>query len=129
MADRLITSGDIEVKIIEIQSCLKLSTKASVIRLCIGLSLKEKGDPRIDRANQLKDNSGSNYHKHTIFGDDEELYYLMVKQSIFANVNKNEFFPEIIKAHIIRGMEILFEQYSLLRNPQKITEWIIRQTN
>ena len=129
MADRLITSGEIEEKIIEIQSCLKLSTKASVIRLCIGLSLKEIGDPRLNRELQLKDNSGSNYHKHTIFGDDEELYYLMVKQSLSANINRNEFFPEIIKAHILRGMEKLFENYSLLRNPQKITEWIIRQTN
>lgn len=128
MADRLITSQDLETKITEIQNGLRLSTKAAVIRICIGLSLKEGGDPRDIRQNQLRDNTGMNYHKHTVFGDDESIYYLMVKQNLRTNVGKNSFFPELTKAHLVRGMEKLYEQYSLHRNPQKVIEWLIQQT-
>ena len=43
---RLTTSLDVEKKIIELQKLLKLSTKASVMRIAIGLSLRVKEDPR-----------------------------------------------------------------------------------
>lgn len=128
MGDRLITSNDTEKKIIEIQNALRLSTKAAIIRICIGLSLKQNGDPQLERLSQIKDNSGSNYHKHTVFGDDEVIYYLMTKQSLKRNVEKSEFFPDLIKAHLVRGMEILYAQYSLIQNPQKLIEWIISQS-
>ena len=45
---RLTTSLDVEQKIIELQKLLKLSTKASVMRIAIGLSLRVKEDPRED---------------------------------------------------------------------------------
>ena len=51
---RLKTSIDVENMLIELQSKLQFSTKAAVMRLAIGFSLKEKGDPREKKGEVLK---------------------------------------------------------------------------
>jgi len=127
MTDRLVTSQTLESKIIQIQECMNFSTKAAVIRLAIGLSLKTGGDPRIGLDKDVKDNLGGNYHKHTIFGDDEIIYYLMFKCGIQEDIKDDDVFPDLAKAHLIRGMEILFAQYQLLGNSAKITSWLLDQ--
>lgn len=44
---RLKTNIDIESMLTELQSSLQLSSKASVMRIAIALSLQIEGDPRI----------------------------------------------------------------------------------
>ena len=81
MNGRLTTSLEIEKKIIELQKLLKLSTKASVMRIAIGLSLKSKVDPRIDYPESSNDHGGATYQRITITGDYDELYKaLMIEQ-------------------------------------------------
>ncbi len=124
MNGRLTTSLEIERKIIELQKLLKLSTKASVMRIAIGLSLKSKSDPRIDYPESENDHNGATYQRITITGDYDELYKALMIEQINKNVSEKEIFPELMNAHITRGVNVLYDEYQLKGNYDKVLDSI-----
>ena len=124
MNGRLTTSLEIEKKIIELQRLLKLSTKASVMRIAIGLSLKSNSDPRIEYPESLNDHGGATYQRITITGDYDELYKALMIEHINKNITEKEVFPELFNAHITRGVNVLYDEYQLKGNYDKVLDSI-----
>ncbi len=126
MNGRLTTSLDVEKKIIELQKLLKLSTKASVMRIAIGLSLKSNIDPRIDYPEKENDHGGATYQRTTITGEYDELYRALMIEQIKEKLNDNELFPELYNSHISRGVELLYDEYQLRGSYDKVLDSMFR---
>lgn len=122
MIARLTTSSDVEKKIIELQRLMKLSTKASVIRIAIGISLKEVSDPRIEYPESQNDHDGATYQRTTITGDNDELYKALFIEQINEKIKDEEIFPELMNAHIGRGINKLYSDYKLKGNYEKLLD-------
>lgn len=121
---RLTTSHDVEIKIVELQKILKLSTKASVMRIAIGISLKNNSDPREQYSEKNNDHAGATYQRLTITGDYDELYHALLIEHINKEVKEKEIFPELLNSHISRGVNLLYDEYQLKGNYDKILDFI-----
>ena len=122
MNGRLTTSLEIEKKIIELQKLLKLSTKASVMRIAIGISLKSKIDPRIDYPESINDHGGATYQRITITGDYDELYKALMIEQINEKIDDKDIFPELYNSHISRGVDLLYDEYQLKGSYDKVLD-------
>lgn len=124
MNGRLTTSLEVEQKIIELQKLLKLSTKASVMRIALGLSLKSKEDPRNEYNEKNNDHGGATYQRVTITGEYDELYRALLIEQLNKEVDDSELFPELFNAHISRGVNVLYDEYQLKGNYDKVIDSI-----
>ena len=126
---RLKTSVSTETKLNELQTMLQVSSKAAVMRLAIGISLKIDGDPRIIDGAIIKydvhNQAGADYNRFTIFGDDELMYKILMKQHLNNNIPDDVFFPWLTNAHIDRGIKELYADYKLTNNKIKYIQKII----
>ena len=121
---RMKTNIDTESKLNELQTALQLSSKAAVMRISIGYSLKMGGDPRIID-NQIEHydihkQNGADYNRFTIFSDDELIYKVLMSESLKSRLDDDIFFPELTSAHIERGIKELYADYKLLNNKDKL---------
>lgn len=126
MNGRLTTSLEIEQKIIELQKLLKLSTKASVMRIALGLSLRSKTDPRNEYNEKNNDHGGATYQRVTITGDFDELYRALLIEQLDKEVSDSELFPELFNSHISRGINALYDEYQLKGNYDKVLDSIFK---
>lgn len=124
MNGRLTTSLEVERKIIELQRLLKLSTKASVMRIAIGLSLKSKTDPRIEYPESENDHGGATYQRITITGDYDELYKALLIEQLSNEIDEKDIFPELLNSHITRGVNVLYDEYQLKGSYEKVLDSI-----
>lgn len=124
MNGRLTTSLEVEQKIIELQKLLKLSTKASVMRIALGLSLKSNLDPRKEYNEKNNDHGGATYQRVTITGDYDELYRALLLEQLDKEIGDNELFPELFNSHISRGINVLYDEYQLKGNYDKLLDSI-----
>lgn len=122
MNGRLTTSLDIEKKIIELQKILRLSSKASVMRIAIGLSLRKEEDPRLIYSEKNNNHDGATYQRFTITGEYDEIYKALLIEHIKKNLNDDELFPELFNSHITRGVELLYDDYQLKGNHEKLLD-------
>lgn len=129
MNGRLTTSLEVEKKIIELQRLLKLSTKASVMRIAIGLSLKSKADPRLEYPESENDHGGATYQRITITGEYDELYRALMIEHIQKDIEDKEIFPELLNSHIARGVNMLYDEYQLKGNYDKVLDSIFSLMN
>ena len=124
MNGRITTSIEIEKKIIELQKILKLSTKAAIMRIGMGISLNIKTDPRKESENIYQEHNGATYQLVTIVGDNPEIYRaLIIENSSIGNISDEEFL-ELMLAHISRGVEMIYTEYKLKGNYNKIIDYI-----
>jgi DNA sulfur modification protein DndE len=122
MSDRLYTSFDIEKKIVGLQSDLRLSTKAAVMRIALSISVAECIDPRIDHKDEFSfSGQDKEYNKSTVLGKDETLIYAVIRQKFQKQLTEDEIFPDIIYAHIVNGVNILYNyKQNKLKNDQDL---------
>lgn len=130
---RLKTNSDIEIKLGELQKWLHFSSKAAVMRLAICYSLRNKLDPRLKEGSILhydvKNQNGTDYLRSTVFGFNEELFKLLIIEYENRQVPDEEFFPEIICAHITRGVILLHSEYRFVNNRDKLMQKLINSVN
>lgn len=114
---RLKTTADIENKLSELDRKIKLSSKASIMRLAIACSLKLNGDPRIKdsemRHYDIKNQDGLDYQRLTVLGQMEEYYRLLMVEFAQKEISDDEFFPELTYYHIERGLNYLYSEYRI----------------
>ena len=126
---RMKTSLDTETKLNELQSALQLSSKAAVMRISIGYSLRMSDDPRIidgqEHHYDIHKLNGADYNRFTIFGDDELIYKTLMAQHLKKKVDDDIFFPELTSAHIERGIRELYADYKLMNNKDKLFKYLI----
>lgn len=125
MSERLITRSLTEEKIQLMQKALSFSTKAAVIRLCVAISMKDTNDPRLIYQNEMNDNSGLNYHKSTIFPDDVEIIKALMSIQLNYKLSEEEFFPSLVKAHLERGINMIYSKIINVSNIEQIYGFLI----
>lgn len=128
---RLKTSIDTEIKLNELQSSLQLSSKASVMRLAIAVSLNIPGDPRIINGKienyDIHKQNGSDYNRFTIFGDDELVFNVLMAQHLKMKLDDDLFFPELTSFHIERGIKELYADFKLSNNKDRFIMSLIKR--
>jgi DNA sulfur modification protein DndE len=127
---RLRTSADTEMKLIELDKKIKLSSKAAIMRIAIACSLKQNSDPRIvdgqDIPYDIRMQGGVDYQRMTIFGQMEYLYRILMTNHIGRDLSDEEFFPELTVAHIRRGIDYLYSEYRYIDNKDKFFANLIK---
>lgn len=123
MIMRLRTSSDTEMKLIELDRKIRLSSKAAIMRIAIACSLKQEEDPRIISgekvAYDIKNQGGMDYQRLTIFGQAEEMYHTLMINHLGRDVTDEEFFPELTCAHIKRGVDYLYSEFRYIDDKDK----------
>ncbi len=127
---RLKTKLEDETKIYELQSGLQVSSRAAVMRLAIGYSLRINEDPRIADGIFLKydisKQNGADYNRFTLFNNDELLYKVLMEEKLKTHLNDNEFFPELTYAHIHRGIKELYADFKLCGSKEKFLRKLLK---
>lgn len=125
MNTRLKTSKNIEQKLNELHASLKFSSKAAVARIAIGLSLKDVNDPRTQLEHLVSDTSGFEFQRHTLTGDFDEIYKIMILQHINTEIDEDSYFPSLVNAHIERGINFLYSEYKMAGNREKLMIYLL----
>ena len=127
---RLKTNLETENKLNDLQKWLHFSSKAAVMRLAICYSLRDQLDPRMkDGAIEkydIRKQDGADYLRGTVLGANDDLFHLLVINSLGHSVPDEEFFPEIVCAHIARGVYSLHSEYRFLNNRDKLLEKLMQ---
>ncbi|MFI3329350.1 MAG: DndE family protein [bacterium] len=127
---RLKTTNEIETLLVSIQSTLQVSTKAAVIRLAIAFSLNQDGDPRKYNEKGIcydsKNQDGLDYMRHTLLGDDDLIYKIMCQQHLKENLDDSAFFPDLINAHIERGITLLNSEIRYCNSKDKFLKKVLK---
>lgn len=130
MITRLKTTIDVENKLVELDRRIKLSSKAAIMRLALSYSIKIKTDPRVQndliRQYDIRKQDGLDYQRLTIFGQNEELYKLLMINQLGENITDEEFFPELTFFHIERGINLLYSDYLYINDKDKFFEKLSR---
>ena len=126
MITRLKTTSEIENKLIELDRRIKLSSKAAIMRIALSYSIKQKGDPRVQggviRNYDLKKQDGVDYQRLTVFGQNEELFRLLMINHLGREIGEEEFFPGLTYYHIERGINLLYSEYLYINDKDKFFE-------
>ena len=126
MITRLKTTTDVENKLVELDRRIKLSSKAAIMRLALSYSIKIKTDPRVQnditRHYDIRKQDGLDYQRLTIFGQNEELYKLLMINQLGTSITDEEFFPELTFFHIERGINLLYSDYLYINDKDKFFE-------
>ena len=127
---RLKTKLEDETKIYELQNGLQVSSRAAVIRLAIGYSLRINEDPRIVDGIFVKydtsKQNGADYNRFTLYNNDELLYKVLMEQKLQSHLSDNEFFPELTYAHIHRGIKELYADFKLCGSKEKFLRKLLK---
>lgn len=122
--NRITTSHITEMKICNLQVALRMSTKAAVMRLAIGFSLRVSEDPRNSIKDEENENNGAAYLINTITGEYEEIYRMLLIKHINKNLNDNQF-TNLLKAHVVRGINYLADEYKLSGSGDRVISKIL----
>jgi DNA sulfur modification protein DndE len=126
-SNRLKTSTTTSQKLEEIYKTLRLSSKpkAAIARIAIGLSLKHESDPRLEYETQILDNSGLEFQRTTLLGNYEDLYKIIIIEHLNKYVSDEEYFPKLVKAHLERGIFLLYSELKMAGNKEKLLSYLL----
>ena len=105
MIKRIKTSKKASEYLEIIQSKLKLSTKASILRIALSVSLKDPTDSLADEKNL--DSNGFEISLSTLYGEYETYYRILIKQYCKKDLTNDEIIKYTV-SHIERGIVILY---------------------
>ena len=116
MITRLRTSKEAKEILIRLNSSLRLSSNAILLRYAISRSIQTNKNVINDPEAQVVNNSGFEITRSTLFGENEIVYKLLMG---CENMNDDEFFPQITNMHIERGLRLMEKDYKLAGNKEK----------
>ena len=126
MVTRLKTTAEVENKLMELDRKIKLSSKAAIMRLALAYSIKIQTDPRMQNDGikhyDIRKQDGMDYQRLTIFGQNEELYRLLMINQLGSGISEDEFFPDLTFFHIERGINLLYSDYLYINDKDKFFE-------
>lgn len=114
MNQRIRTSTITSINLDQIQNKYKLSTKASVLRICISFSLKDGSCP-LESLKDIDNKDGFDISLSTLFGDLEVLYNALIRCHANKELNDSEFVSYVL-AHIERGMIGIYGEFAITSN-------------
>lgn len=116
MITRLRTSKESKDILLSLNSVLRMSSYAIILRYAIARSLQSKKDINVDPDSTILNNSGFEITRKTLFGDNEVLYKVLMGAE---NLDNEVFFPKLTNMHIERGLKIMERDYKLAGNKEK----------
>ena len=123
MVTRLKTSKIAKERLENLNSVLRMSSNAVILRYAIATSLECEKDINTDPDAQVLDNSGFEITRQTLYGENEVLYRVLFGISY---KDKDElFFPILTNMHIERGLKLLEKDYKFAGNKDKFIKNII----
>lgn len=125
MITRLKTSRLSKERLESLNSVLKMSSNAVILRYAIAKSIECEKDVKTDQDALVLDNTGFEITRQTLFGENETLYKTLFGVSY---MEKDEyFFPNLTNMHIERGLKILEREYRYAGNKDKFIRNIISE--
>lgn len=118
---RLRTTQSTEDKLSYLQQWLRLSSKAAVMRLAISWSLKNNV-VKVSSDNvsyDIKEKDGVDYLRLTIFGQNEDLFKLLIENDVRREISDDEFFPTLTSFYIERGVAEMYSEYRYVNDRNK----------
>jgi DNA sulfur modification protein DndE len=94
-------------------------------RIAINLAIKNNSLP-LDK-NTDYDSKGLEFHHQTLFGDYEQLIKSMISQKLNKHLTEGEFFPEITKFYLEKGVELLESEYNYANNFERFFKNLINK--
>ena len=123
MVTRLRTSKIAKERLDNLNSVLRMSSNAVILRYAIAKSIECNKNISEDQDAEVLDNSGFEITRQTLFGENEILY-----KTLFGIGSKEKdelFFPALTNMHIERGLKILEREYRYAGNKEKFLKNII----
>lgn len=111
MIQRIKTSTTTSINLDRIQSKYKLSTKASILRICISVSLKDDSCP-LEYLNNIDNSEGFDISLPTLFGEHEVLYKSLIRWHANKTLSESEFVNYVL-GHIERGMIGVYGEFAV----------------
>lgn len=123
MYTRLRTSKESKERMEFLNKGLKFSSYAILLRYAIAKSINYDDSVEDDDMAIVKNNSGFDISRSTLFGENEIIYKLLMNK---VSVDDDElFFPILTNKHIERGLKLLEREYKLTGNKDKFIADII----
>lgn len=116
MQTRLRTSKESKEILLSLNSVLRMSSNAIILRYAIVRSIQTEVPIGEDPSAKVLNNSGFEITRSTLFGDKEIVYKLLLDA---GNMDDDEFFPKLVNMHIERGLKLMDRDYKLAGNKEK----------
>lgn len=116
MQTRLRTSKEAKEILLALNSALRMSSNAIILRYAIIRSIQADKKIEEDPDAKVMNNSGFEITRNTLFGDKEIIYKLLLNGN---QMDDEEFFPKLVNMHIERGLKIMERDYKLAGNKEK----------
>ena len=125
MVTRLKTSKIAKERLENLNSVLRMSSNAIILRYAIAKSIECDKDIFKDPDAEVLDNSGFEITRQTLFGEAEVLYKALF--GVSYEEKDESFFPTLTNMHIERGLKILEKEYKYAGNKEKFIKNIINK--
>ncbi|MCR2805390.1 DNA sulfur modification protein DndE [Paenibacillus soyae] len=109
---RLRTSKKAEETLKTLQSLLHLQPNV-LIRLAVAMSLND--GEAVDETENT-DTSGLELNRATLTGDFDSVFKVLVTEHANRQLEDDEYFPRLFKAHMERGLDMLQDEYQYAGN-------------
>lgn len=116
MQTRLRTSKEAKEILLALNSALRMSSNAIILRYAIIRSIQADKKIEEDPDAKVMNNSGFEITRNTLFGDKEIIYKLLLNGN---QMDDEEFFSKLVNMHIERGLKIMERDYKLAGNKEK----------
>lgn len=116
MQTRLRTSKESKELLLSLNSVLKMSSNAVILRYAIIRSIQCEIPIYDDPNAKVLNNSGFEITRSTLFGNKEIIYKLLLNAE---KLDDYDFFPKLVNMHIERGLKIMDKDYRLAGNKEK----------
>lgn len=89
-----------------------------LLRIAVSLSLKNKKETKVFIKEEVSklDSSGIEFQRHTLIGDNEIFYKIMMEQFCEESLSDEEFFPIHFKYHLENGIKLLKSEIEFAPN-------------
>ena len=127
MIFRLRTFKETEELLAELKSKHTL-TPNIISRLAVGISLKQEPVTKehIESTTKKIDNSGLEFQRHTLTGENEIFYKVLMENYCKTHLTDEEFFPVHFKFHLENGIKELKSNMEMCNNLENLIKELLR---
>lgn len=126
MIFRLKTSKETENMFIDMKKKIGI-TPNILSRLAVSISLRDDilTKEEIERKYKLIDNQGIEFQRHTLIGENEIFYKVLMENYCNEHLTEEEFFPMHFKYHLENGMNALKSEIEIASNLESFVKNLI----
>jgi|SRR5699024_2343946 len=118
---RLKTTNEAATRLKNLQNSTGLTPNV-LVRIGISLSLLNPSLP----AEVKSESDGLEFNRNTLTGEYDYVYKALIRQHANENITESEYFPGVFNAHLERGVWLLFQEYKLAGNYDKLMNNLIK---